>query len=201
MRGRCRGSGSGRGSSCWAVRRTRSSRRCGSSRTGPSPPAAAAGAHRPLHTAPSHVAELLGIATADQTVIRARHMYDGERLVQLADSYVPVDVADAAGIENPDPGLGGIISRMRDAGFEQTEAIEEITLYAATSVESDAFGVEIGSNLLQITHTGYTKTGRAVEVTVHRPRRLMKILGFWSCRVSGRARLVMWRWVSGSARW
>ncbi|MGW3691236.1 UTRA domain-containing protein [Streptomyces sp. NPDC005125] len=120
-------------------------------------------------SAPAQVADLLGIATSDQTVIRARHMYDGDRLVQLADSYIPLDVAEAASIENPDPGLGGIISRMRDAGFEQTEAIEEISLYAATSVEAEAFGVEPGSNLLQITHTGYTEGGRAVEVTVHRP--------------------------------
>ncbi|WP_338683730.1 UTRA domain-containing protein [Streptomyces acidiscabies] len=58
---------------------------------------------------------------------------------------------------------------MCDPGFEQTEAIEEVALYAATSVEAEAFGVEVGTNLLQITHTGYTKTGRAVEVTVHRP--------------------------------
>ncbi|MFE7278071.1 UTRA domain-containing protein [Streptomyces sp. NPDC057623] len=120
-------------------------------------------------TAPAHVAELLDITASDQTVIRARHMYDGERLVQLADSYVPMDVAEAASIENPDPGLGGIISRMRDAGFEQTEALEEVTQYAATPVEAEAFGVEVGTNLIQITHTGYTASGRAVEVTVHRP--------------------------------
>lgn len=120
-------------------------------------------------TAPAHVAGLLDISASEQTVVRARHMYDGDRLVQLADSYVPLDVAEAAAIENPDPGRGGIISRMRDAGFQQTEAIEEITQYPATSVEAEAFGVEVGSQLLQITHTGYTATGRAVEVTVHRP--------------------------------
>lgn len=74
--------------------------------------------------------------------------------------------AEVADVENPDPGLGGIASRMCDPGFEQTEAIEEVALYAATSVEADAFGVEVGINLLQITRTGYTKTGRAVEVTV-----------------------------------
>ncbi|MER6954477.1 hypothetical protein [Streptomyces sp. NPDC000618] len=91
-------------------------------------------------------------------------MYDGDRRVQLADSYVPVDVAEVASNGNPDPGLGGIISRMRDVGYEQTEAIEEITLYAATSVGAEGFGVEVGTNLLQITHTGYTKTGRAGEV-------------------------------------
>lgn len=120
-------------------------------------------------TAPAPVAELLGVEPSAQIVIRARHMYDGERLVQLADSYIPVDVAEAAGVESPDPGLGGIISRMRDAGFEQAEVIEEVTLYETTSVEADAFGVEVGSNLLQIMHTGYTAAGRAVEVTVHRP--------------------------------
>ncbi|MGI5444131.1 UTRA domain-containing protein [Streptomyces shenzhenensis] len=119
--------------------------------------------------APANVAEILGIAATDETVVRARHMYNGDQLVQLADSYVPMDVAEAANIENPDPGKGGIISRMADAGFEQTEVIEEVVQYPATQIEADAFGVEVGTSLLQITHAGYTATGRAVEVTVHRP--------------------------------
>ncbi|MFI1294348.1 UTRA domain-containing protein [Streptomyces sp. NPDC020792] len=119
--------------------------------------------------APGHVATILGISETDQTVIRARHMYNGDQLVQLADSYVPLDVAEAAGVENPDPGRGGIISRMAEAGFEQTEVIEEVIQYPATEVEAEAFGVEVDSLLLQITHTGYTAEGRAVEVTVHRP--------------------------------
>ncbi|MFI6653841.1 UTRA domain-containing protein [Streptomyces sp. NPDC050529] len=119
--------------------------------------------------APTGVSDLLDIASGELTVIRARHMYDGERLVQLADSYVPLDVAEAARIEDQDPGLGGIISRMRDAGFEQTEVIEEVSQYAASDIEATAFGVEEGSLLLRIVHTGYTASGRAVEVTVHKP--------------------------------
>ncbi|MGD6765978.1 UTRA domain-containing protein [Streptomyces sp. BH097] len=119
--------------------------------------------------APAAVAAILDIAATEATVVRARHMYNGDELVQLADSYVALDVAEAAQIENPDPGKGGIISRMADAGFEQTEVIEEVTLYAATSIEAEAFGVDVGTNLLQITHIGYTSTGRAIEVTVHRP--------------------------------
>jgi GntR family transcriptional regulator len=119
--------------------------------------------------APGHVSSLLGITATEETVIRARHMYNGDKLVQLADSFIPLDVAEAASIENPDPGLGGIISRMADAGFEQTEVIEEVTQYAATSLEAEAFGLEVGTSLLQIVHTGYTADHRAVEVTVHRP--------------------------------
>jgi hypothetical protein len=52
-----------------------------------------------------------------------RPAYSSDRLVQLADSYVPVDVAETANIENPDRASGGIVSRMRDVGYEQTEAI------------------------------------------------------------------------------
>ncbi|WP_098899392.1 UTRA domain-containing protein [Streptomyces sp. st77] len=120
-------------------------------------------------SAPTEVATILGISETEETVIRARHMYDGDRLVQLADSYVPLDVADAAGIETPDSGRGGIISRMAEAGFAQTEVIEEVVQYPVTQVEADAFGVEIGSLLMQITHIAHTADGRVVEVTVHRP--------------------------------
>ncbi|MEU6170185.1 UTRA domain-containing protein [Streptomyces tanashiensis] len=119
--------------------------------------------------APADVAAVLDISATEDTVVRARHMYDGSKLVQLADSFIPLDVAEAAGVENPDPGLGGIISRMAEAGFEQTEVIEEVTPYAATSVEADAFGIEVGTPLVRITHIGYTANGRAVEVCVHKP--------------------------------
>ncbi|MGY3685101.1 UTRA domain-containing protein [Streptomyces sp. TE33382] len=119
--------------------------------------------------APAEVATLLGISETEETVVRARHMYNNDQLVQLADSYVPMDVAEAAGIENPDPGRGGIISRMEAAGFAQTEVVEEVVQYPATQVEADAFGVEVGSLLMQITHIAQTADGRVVEVTVHRP--------------------------------
>jgi GntR family transcriptional regulator len=118
---------------------------------------------------PQSAAAILGIEADTPAAARKRRMYDGERLVQLADTYVPVDVAEAAGIEETDPGRGGIISRMAEAGYEQTEVIEEVTQYPASEIEAEAFGVEPGTLLLQITHTGYTAAGRAVEVTIHRP--------------------------------
>ncbi|MFH9203207.1 UTRA domain-containing protein [Streptomyces anulatus] len=119
--------------------------------------------------APAEVAAILGTSETEETVIRARHMYNDDQLVQLADSYVPLDVAEAAGIESPDPGRGGIISRMAAAGFTQTEVVEEVVQYPATQVEADAFKVKVGSLLMQITHIAQTAEGRVVEVTIHRP--------------------------------
>ncbi|KJS53216.1 hypothetical protein VM98_26600 [Streptomyces rubellomurinus subsp. indigoferus] len=115
-------------------------------------------------TAPADVAELLG---GEAVVVRARKMYDGDTLVQLADTYIPVDVAEAAGVEQVDTGVGGIISRFAEAGFAQAEVTEDVTQIAADAEQAAALGVEPGAKLLQILHVGRTEQGRAVEVTRH----------------------------------
>ncbi|MGW3154548.1 UTRA domain-containing protein [Streptomyces sp. NPDC001089] len=123
---------------------------------------------------PADVAELLG--DGGEVVLRSRRMYDGETLVQLADTYIPVDVAQAAGIEQADTGVGGIISRMREAGFDQgAEAVEEIDLRPSTKAEAEALGLQAGDLVLSITHIGTTEDGRVVEVTQHTLNRSWKL--------------------------
>ncbi|MFD8118617.1 UTRA domain-containing protein [Streptomyces microflavus] len=117
--------------------------------------------------APEAVAAILGVEVGTEAATRKRRMFSDDRLVQLADSYIPLDVAEEAGIEQPDPGKGGIISRMAEAGFEQVEVTEEIQQHPATEAEATALGIEAGTLLLRIIHVGRTSAGRAVEVTVH----------------------------------
>lgn len=118
--------------------------------------------------APAQVAALLGVDADTEVAIRARRMFDGGRLVQIATTYVPTDVAEAAGIEQVDTGVGGIISRMADAGFPQVDAVEEVTQGAANADEAEGLGVQAGDQLMTITHVGQTADGRVVEVTIHR---------------------------------
>ncbi|MFJ8158863.1 UTRA domain-containing protein [Streptomyces sp. NPDC094468] len=127
-------------------------------------------------TASADVATLLG--AAGEVVARERTMFDGEQPIQLANTYVPTDVAEAAGIEQVDTGVGGIISRMRDAGFEQVEATEDVQLREATATEASALGVAEGAPVLTITHVGRTAEGRVVEVTQH------VLSGSWTLRYS-----------------
>ncbi|MET8130158.1 UTRA domain-containing protein [Streptomyces sp. NPDC005065] len=116
-------------------------------------------------TAPANVAELLG---EGEVVVRSREMFDGDRLVQLATTYIPVDVAEAAGVEQVDTGVGGIISRMKEAGFDQGEAAaEDVELRSATPDEAARLGLAEGESVLTITHVGQTADGRVVEVTQH----------------------------------
>ncbi|MFC9602440.1 UTRA domain-containing protein [Streptomyces niveus] len=117
--------------------------------------------------APADVAELLG-SDGDVVVVRAREMFDGDRVIQLVTTYIPTDVAEAAGIEQVDTGVGGIISRMKEAGYDQGDtAIEDIELRTATSEESSRLGLPEGSEVLTINHIGTTADGRVVEVTQH----------------------------------
>ncbi|MFJ9745760.1 UTRA domain-containing protein [Streptomyces chartreusis] len=117
-------------------------------------------------TAPADVAEILG--EAGEVVVRQRRMYDGERLVQLADTYIPGFVAEAApAVAQLDTGEGGIISRMKDAGLTQAEVVEDVRQAPATADQAASLGVQEGAPLLTITHVGRTEDGRVVEVTRH----------------------------------
>ncbi|MFF3359164.1 UTRA domain-containing protein [Streptomyces sp. NPDC002917] len=116
--------------------------------------------------APADVAEFLGVE--GEVVVRSREMFDGDRVVQLATTYIPVDVAEAAGIEQVDTGVGGIISRMKEAGFDQGDtATEDIELRRATPDEVSRLGLAEGDSVLTINHIGRTSEGRVVEVTQH----------------------------------
>ncbi|MFF0164029.1 UTRA domain-containing protein [Streptomyces sp. NPDC005263] len=116
--------------------------------------------------APADVAEILG--ETGEVVIRQRRMYDGERLVQLADTFIPGFVAEAApAVAQLDTGEGGIISRMKDAGLTQAEVVEDVAQAPATADQAAALGVQEGAPLLTITHVGRTEDGRVVEVTRH----------------------------------
>ncbi len=118
-------------------------------------------------SAPADIAAVLGVEPGTEVAVRARKMFQDDQLVQLADTYIPVDVAEAAGIEQVDTGVGGIISRMAEAGFAQAEVTEDVSQIEADADQAAALGVQAGDKLLQIIHTGRTDAGRAVEVTRH----------------------------------
>lgn len=116
--------------------------------------------------APADLAEILG--DAGEVVVRRRRMFVDERLVQLADTYIPGFVAEAAPlVAQLDTGAGGIISRMADAGLAQAEVVEDVAQVPATAEQAEALGVEAGALLLTITHVGRTEDDRVVEVTRH----------------------------------
>ncbi|MGW2841857.1 GntR family transcriptional regulator [Streptomyces sp. NPDC001493] len=118
--------------------------------------------------APVNVASALGLEPGTEVTVRARRMYVGDRVVQLATSYIPGFVADAApAVKELDTGKGGIISRMSDAGYAQVSVTEDVDLEPASEDQARALDTAAGHPLLTITHIGYAEGGRPVEFTRH----------------------------------
>jgi GntR family transcriptional regulator len=119
-------------------------------------------------TPPTRVAELLDVpADQESTVVRARIMWADNTKTQLADSYIPLDIAGGTVLEQIDEGSGGMISRMREMGYAQVRVTERTTGRPATTEEARALDITENQHVYEIEHVGYTATGRAVEVCIH----------------------------------
>lgn len=117
---------------------------------------------------PATVAEILGVSADEpSTVVRARRMSAGETPVQLADSYIPVEIAAGTALEQPDSGPGGIVSRFAELGHAQVRISERIAVRPPTTEEAGFLAMTEDQRVYEITHTGWTAEGRAVEVCVH----------------------------------
>ncbi|MFE2911421.1 UTRA domain-containing protein [Kitasatospora indigofera] len=117
--------------------------------------------------APTDVAEHLGIDAGAPVVLRARRMSADGLTVQIANTYVPAEIAEAAGLNQIDTGRGGMISRLAEAGHTQVRISERTAFRPATDDEAEALGVETGSLVVEIAHLGHTAEGRVVEATIH----------------------------------
>jgi len=112
---------------------------------------------------PLHVENILG---PWPVLVRRRMMYADDIPVQLAPSYIPLDIADGTALAEKDSGPGGIVSRFADLGYRQTRITESIRLRRATDPERAFLRLEEDAPVTEILHTGWAGE-RPVEVTVH----------------------------------
>ncbi|MYW04184.1 GntR family transcriptional regulator [Streptomyces sp. SID3343] len=133
-------------------------------------------------TPPANVAEILNVAADENsTVKRARRMYADDTAVQLADSYIPVAIAEGTALEADESGPGGIVSRFADLGLAQTRITESLNVRTPTPEEASFLDMTEDQRVYEITHTGWTADGQPVEVCVHvMPTHLWKLDYEWS---------------------
>jgi GntR family transcriptional regulator len=117
---------------------------------------------------PQRVADILGTSAGEQScVIRGRRMFADDTPVQIADSYIPLDIAAGTPIEEHDSGPGGIVSRFADLGHAQVRITERLGIRPPTSQEAEFLQMSPDQRVLDVIHTGWTAEGRAVEVCLH----------------------------------
>jgi GntR family transcriptional regulator len=124
---------------------------------------------------PPDIAPLLGIAPGDPVVVRDRVMGDPAtgRVVQLATSYLPADLAAGTVLAQPETGPGGIYDRMENyLGWGRLDWEGVITARPATPEETELLHLDAGVPVLCVTRmsiaTAGAAEGRVVEVNTTR---------------------------------
>jgi len=109
--------------------------------------------------------DLLALRPRTKVVARRRrYLLDGEP-VELAESYVPLDLAAGTAIERRDAGPGGIYARLEESGHMLGEFMEEISARMPTPEERHRLRLPSGTPVILLTRVAYDTDGRAVEMT------------------------------------
>jgi GntR family transcriptional regulator len=116
--------------------------------------------------APDFVAEALGVTEGDPVLFRSRRFLVERRPVQLAVSYLPMDLATSARLMFTDTGPGGIYARLAELGHAPVRFTERVTGRSPRpdEVERLEMTTAVGTIVFEITRYAYAESGRCVEV-------------------------------------
>jgi GntR family transcriptional regulator len=103
-----------------------------------------------IQEADGRVPELLGIPTGAPVLVRRRHMFADNRLVQLATSYLPMDVVGSLWVVTPDINPAKLYERLADKGYRATSWVEEVEVRRADSEEAPLLGVAEGQPVFEV---------------------------------------------------
>jgi GntR family transcriptional regulator len=114
--------------------------------------------------APADVARLLEVEPGAAVLARRREMYANDIPVQLATSYLPLDIAAGTQLAEADTGAGGTYSRLADLGQAPVSFTETVRVRPADEAESRLLRLDAEQRALIIRRTARTAAGRIVEV-------------------------------------
>ena len=131
--------------------------------------------------APAAVAELLGVAEAAPVLARRREMYANDLPVQMATSYIPLDIAAGTAIAETDPGPGGVYSRLAELGHAPADFAETVQVRPPTNAEARFLQMDLDQRVIAIRRTACTAAGRVVEVNeITLPAHQWELLYEWT---------------------
>jgi GntR family transcriptional regulator len=113
---------------------------------------------------PAEIADRLGISDETSVVVRSRrYLLDG-RPVEIAVSYIPVDLARGTPIGQPNPGRGGIYARLEEQGRILERFTEDVTARMPTPEETRLLNLPPGVPVFRLIRTAYDVDNRPIEV-------------------------------------
>jgi GntR family transcriptional regulator len=131
--------------------------------------------------APDDVAELLGIAAGATALTRRRRMYANDVPVQLATSWLPIDIAGGTQLAEKDTGVGGLYSRLADLGHAPALFREVVRVQIPDDDQARALRLDTEQRVFMIRRTARDAAGRVVEVNdITLPAHQWELASEWS---------------------
>lgn len=109
------------------------------------------------------VATLLGLPSEDDLVCRRREALIDGQTVQFQFAWYPLDVAEAANLEQEGKIEGGIYQRLIESGIPAVEADERVIARAPTKEEAADLGTGTGIPVITIERISKDSAGRPLE--------------------------------------
>ncbi len=112
------------------------------------------------------VAAALGVNPGQPVLTRSRRFTVEGRPVQLATSFLPLDIVGGTRVAYTDAGPGGTYARLAEFGHEPVRFTERLTARAPYPDEVDRLelGSSVGALVIEIVRYAYTADDRCVEV-------------------------------------
>lgn len=114
--------------------------------------------------APPEVAERLHLLQGDQVLIRRRRMLADGQPVQLATSYLPLQLVEGTQIEQADTGTGGTYARLEELGHRLGRFQEDLSARMPLPDEARALRLGAGVPVIRVVRTAFDEQGAPVEV-------------------------------------
>lgn len=114
--------------------------------------------------APEPVRGRLDLAEGSEVVVRSRRYLADGLPIEVATSYIPVDLAEGTRMVEQDTGPGGIYARLEETGHRLARFVEEVSARMPTADERRRLQLSGGTPVLTVLRTAYGVDGRPVEV-------------------------------------
>jgi GntR family transcriptional regulator len=111
------------------------------------------------------VRECLNLGPRARVLARRRRYLLDEHPVELAESYVPADLAKGTQIEERNTGPGGIYARLEEAGHQLHEFMEEVGSRMPSPEERQRLMLPEGTPVLTVRRIAFDLEGTPVEMT------------------------------------
>jgi GntR family transcriptional regulator len=115
--------------------------------------------------AAADIAELLAVKPGTKILTRHRKMYAYDIPLQLAVSYLPLDIAAGTALAQTDTGLGGTYSRLAELGHAPATLEESVRVRPPDDDEAQFLRMEAEQRVFAVRRIARTAAGGVVEVT------------------------------------